>query len=259
MTYWRERGNERKRRAFASLSTHADVVWLDPERVHTDVQTMDLDLLHVAKRRPESLATLELAATHGVPTVNPPSAVRLASDRVDRHSVLFAASVPVPKVEYGPATACSLDPPVLVKSRSEGVPGSHDHEFVGTGPLAYTGHQFVESYVPHSESVKVHVLGDESRAVRDEVCRTDGARSDGGSGWTPTRLDDAVAGLVERVRDVLDLRVFELDVVRTEADEWVVVDVNPVVSLAGVPDAVSLYSDFLRVCLAKPAPARRVS
>ncbi|WP_439026558.1 hypothetical protein [Haloarchaeobius sp. DT45] len=260
ISYWRDRGNPRKRRAFESLADHAEVVWLDPERDHHDLDALDLDLFHAAKRRPESLADLDRAATAGVETVNPPIAVAVTSDRVARHEALVHAGVPVPRAEFGPASAVSLTPPVLVKRREEGVLRSHDHRFVATGPVTYGGERLVEAYVPHCASVKVHVLGETVRAVRESS-----------AGQDPVPLAAGLEPIVRRVRHLFGLRVFELDAVRLGSantgldeavvqptgdptDDWVVVDVNPVVSLAGVPDAVSVYHDFLATLVGVELP-----
>ncbi len=250
ISYWRDRGNPRKRQAFESLTDHAEVVWLDPERSHHDLDALGLDLFHAAKRRPESLADLDRVATAGVQTVNPPAAVQVTSDRVARHQALVHAGVPVPMAEFGAATAVSLTPPVLVKCREEGVLRSHDHGFVASGGLDYDGDRLVEAYVPHATSVKVHVLGDTVRAVHESP-----------TGLEPVPLDPSLEPIVRRVRHLFGLRVFEVDAVHIGSEdapdetvlswtgestaEWVVVDVNPVVSLAGVPDAVSVYQTFL--------------
>ncbi|WP_267639719.1 hypothetical protein [Haloarchaeobius amylolyticus] len=262
LSYWRDRGNPRKRRAFESLADHAAVVWLDPEREHHDLATLGLDLFHAAKRRPASLADLDRAAAAGIETVNPAAAVGQTSDRLARHEALVHAGVPVPRAEFGSAATVSLTPPVLVKTREEGREHSHDHEFVTAGPVRYDGERLVEAYVPHTASVKVHVVGEAVRAVRESP-----------AGLASVPLDPGLESIVRRVRHLFGLRVFELDAVRLGAGsqvpagtlvtstaeataDWVVVDVNPVVSLAGVPDAVAVYRDFLGGLVGVEVPAR---
>jgi hypothetical protein len=232
--------NPLKHRVFERLRSWADVELLDPTCEHPDIAARGFDLYHMAKRRHESLSDLERVA-RTTPTVNPPEGAWLTSDRVARHVALERAGVPVPPAEFGPVDAVDLEPPVVVKSRLEWAPDSHERVVVESGPLDFEGERFVEAFVEPTRVYKVYALGGTVRAVE---C------TDGDSEVTPSA---AIVDLVDSIRAATGLRLFEADVL--EDGGWQVVDVNPVVSLRGIGDAADRYEAFLREVMAGGAAA----
>lgn len=234
--------NEIKRRIYDRVRNWADLELIDPESEHPDLAEMGLDLYHMARWSRWSLADLERAAEAEIPTVNTYDGASTTEDRLVRNQRMEDAGIRVPSYEYGPAEEISLEPPVLVKPRHELAPGGHDFSVVYSGEVDFPGERFVQRYVLPRRSYKVFHVGEHVRSTRhppgsgvDRAMRPL-ARE------TPTSRK--VEELADAVADLFDLVLFELDLVVHKG--VYVVDVNPVVSLDGVEDAVDVYDELLR-------------
>jgi len=227
--------SEMKRRLYERLRSWADLVLLDPDVEHPDLSTWDLDLYHMARWTRPSLRDLRRAQAAGIPTVNSHDGAATTEDRLARSRRIESAGLLVPAFAFGTADEIRLAPPVLVKPRHELQPGGHDFSVVFAGPIDFEGERFVQRFVVPRRSYKVFQVGDRVRSTRylpgtESVLET-----------SPSRK---VLRLVETAETLFDLRLFELDLVLHKG--LFVIDVNPVVSLDGVHDAVDIYEDLLR-------------
>lgn len=234
--------NSMKRRLYDRLDAWADVVHLDPDEEHPDLAEMGLDLFHMARWSRESLCDLQRAQAAGIPTVNGYEGAAATEDRLARCRRLEASGIRVPEYEFGPAFEVTLTPPVVVKPRHELEPEGHEFSVVYAGPLDYEGERLVQRYVVPHRSYKVFRVGEHVRATRHAP----------GFGVSRERRETAretatprpVVALVDRIASLFDLALFELDLVLHKG--LYVIDVNPVVSLTGVPDAVDVYEELIR-------------
>ena len=234
--------NSMKRRLYDRLDSWAEVVHLDPDEEHPDLAGMGLDLFHLARWSRASLCDLERAQAAGIPTVNGYEGAAATEDRLGRCRRLEEAGIRVPEYDFGVAEEITLEPPVVVKPRHELEPAGHEFEVVYSGPLAYDGERLVQRYVVPHRSYKVFRVGEHVRATRHSpgfgVSRQ--ARATARESATPR----PVVGLVDRVESLFGLALFELDLVLHKG--LYVIDVNPVVSLTGVPDGVDIYEALIR-------------
>ncbi|WP_254545691.1 hypothetical protein [Halomarina pelagica] len=230
------RANPVKRRLFRAMEAWADVVRLDAFEAHPDLWRYDLDCLHVARCTPASLADMRRADLAGVRTVNAADGARLACDRLARGRLLRDLGVRVPRFEWGPAGAISLDLPVIAKRRYEFVDADHDHRVIDGGPIDFAGERFVEALVSDGVPYKCYRIGEATCVVS----------ADDEADPRPVDPPPGTVDLVRRVSDALGLALCEVDVLRVERGPPYVVDVNPAVSLRGVPDGGALYESFLR-------------
>ncbi|MFC6837642.1 hypothetical protein [Halomarina ordinaria] len=228
--------NPLKRRLFGAMSDWADVVRLDPAEAHPALWRFDLDCLHVARYAPPALADMRRAELAGVRTVNATAGARLACDRLARSRLLRAHDVRVPRFEFGTDDAVSLDPPVVVKRRFEYTERDHVHRYVRSGPVAYDGERLVESLVGAETSYKCYRVGEAVRTVTPSSGREVSA----------TDPPSGVESLARAVGDLFGLTCCEVDLLAVEVGRPYVVDVNPAVSLRGVPDGRAVYESHLR-------------
>lgn len=235
ISYWEERGNPVKHRLFDALSEWADLLLLDPDREHYDLDLLDLDLYHAAAWTHPALSDLERAEHAGIATINTYDGARRTTDRLERCRTLKEAGFHVPPFQFGLAGSITLQPPLLVKPRDELDSSGHDFEIVYTDDLEYEGERFVQEYVVPRKSYKIHRVGDVTRAVR--LLGHEHAPREALVPRKFVSLADQVAGL-------FGLSLFELDVVIHKA--LYVVDVNPVVSLEAVEDAVEIYERLIQ-------------
>ncbi len=244
ISYWEAGGNQMKQRVFRALADHVTVTLLDPTTEHTDLDARGFDLYHLAKRRAASLRDLHRAALAGIPTLNPPVGVALTSDRVATLDVLSQGGIPVPAYEYGRASDVSLTPPVIVKTRHETDVAAHDHDVFFEEAPAFAGARLVQQYLPETRHLKVYRLGAAIRVVELGA----------GRGVVHRELDPTpqLVALTDRIAALTGLSLFEVDVL--DGPLPVVVDVNPVVSLAGVADAERVYLAFLLSQLRRAVP-----
>lgn len=245
ISYWPVGGNQTKQRVFRALSDVAEVTFLDPNQSHPDLSNRGFDLYHLAKRRRPAVADLHRAAAAGIPTLNPPSGVSLTSDRLATLDVLRRAAIPVPDYEFAPANRITLEPPFVVKTRHETDTEAHDHDFVFEGFPTYRGPRLVQQYIASNRHLKVYRIGDEIRVVELGAARGIVRRE------LPARSD--LRELTDQIAAFTGLSLFEADIL--DGPTPYVVDVNPVVSLAGVSDAESLYLQYLTDRLSIPAGA----
>lgn len=234
--------SEVKHRIYDRVRTWADLTLLDPESEHPDLAARGLDLYHMARWSRPSLSDLRRAEAAGVPTVNSYEGASTTEDRLARVRRVEEAGLRVPPYEFGTAGEVALDPPVLVKTRHELEPGGHEFSVVYDGDVDFPGERFVQRYVLPRRSYKVFRVGEHVRTTRHPA----------GSGVDramrplaeETSTSRKVVELVDRVAATFDLALFELDLVVHKG--VYVVDVNPVVSLDGVGDAVEIYEELLR-------------
>ncbi|MFC6733032.1 MULTISPECIES: RimK family alpha-L-glutamate ligase [unclassified Haladaptatus] len=246
ISYWPVGGNQTKQRVFRRLGERVEVTFLDPSADHPDLVAHEFDLYHLAKRRTESIRDLHRAARAGVPTLNPPAAVAQSSDRVATLDALRRGGIPVPDYQYNAATDVTFDPPYIIKTRHETDDGAHDHDVVLTGRPAFDGVKLVQEYVLATRHLKVYRVGATVRVVELGLVR--------GAVRGELEPTPALVALTEHVAALTGLSLFEVDVL--DGHEPLVVDVNPVVSLAGVADAESVYLDYLLASLAKTEHAQ---
>lgn len=238
ISYYADRGNPRKLELFERLRSWADLELLDPEREHPDLPERDLDCYHMARWHHAALADLATAREAGIPTLNSHAGATRLEDRLERRELLRDAGFHVPAFQFGRADEITLRPPVLVKPRHELGPGGHGFRLVRSSPVEFRGEKFVESYVAPRRSYKIFRVCDEVRTTRhDRPHRTP----------TQTGTPRRFAELTDEVAALFDLRVFELDLVVHKG--LYAVDVNPVVSLAGVTDAVDVYEACIRAAV----------
>lgn len=234
--------NAIKRELYDRVRRWADLELLDPETGHPDLPERGFDLYHMARWSRQSLSDLRRARSAGIPTVNSYDGAATTEDRLARTRRIEAAGIRVPAYAFGPADEVALDPPVVVKPRHELEPGGHEFAVVFAGPLSFPGERFVQAYVVPRRSYKVFHVGEHVRSTRhppgfgvDRAMRPL-ARE--------TSTSSMVVGLTDAIAEAFDLRLFELDLVVHKGTS--VIDVNPVVSLDGVGDAVEIYETLLR-------------
>ncbi|WP_254274417.1 hypothetical protein [Haloarcula marina] len=235
ISYYADRGNPIKFELFERLRSWADLELLDPEREHPELGERDLDLYHMARWRPAALTDLERACAAGIPTLNSYAGAGRLGDRLDRSETLRDNGFHVPAFQFGRAEDITLQPPVVVKPRHERGPDGHWLHLVRTGPIEFEGEQFVERYVVPQRSYKIFRVGDRVRTTRHDAA--DGTPKE-------TKTSRRFVHLTERVAALFELGIFELDIVVHKS--LYVVDVNPVVSLEGVADAVEIYDALIQ-------------
>ncbi|WP_158055815.1 ATP-grasp domain-containing protein [Halorussus halophilus] len=235
ISYYEDRGNPLKHQLFDRLRSWTDLRILHPETEHPDLAEMGFDFYHMAAWRHAALADLRRARKAEVPTLNSYHGAATTEDRLARCRTLRNEGVRVPPFEFGRAEQITLGPPVLVKPRHELGDGGHEFRVVYSGSLEFDGERFVERYVVPRRSYKIFGVGDQTRATRH--IPPDGTPKEV---ETPRRFRELTA----EIADLFDLGLFELDVVVHKG--LYVIDVNPVVSLAGVDDAVDIYESLLR-------------
>lgn len=245
ISYHANRGNPVKRELFEHLRSWADLALLDPEREHPDLAERDLDLYHMARWHPAALADLERACAAGIPTLNSYSGAARLEDRLERCETLREHGFHVPAFQFGRDVEITLRPPVLIKPRHELGPDGHRFRLVRSEPIEFKGGRFVERYVVPRRSYKIFRVGERVRTTRHEP-------PDGMPKETNTRRQ--FVELTDEVATLFELGIFELDVVIHKS--LYVIDVNPVVSLEGVADAVDIYEAFIRKTIRENASQR---
>lgn len=241
IAYFKEHGNPMKHRLFQRVRSWADLTLLDPRRRHPDLPEMGLDLYHMARWSREAYSDFELAHEAGIPTINSYRGARVTEDRVDSARMCVDRGLPFIEFEYGTDDEITLDPPVLVKPRHEVDPGGHDFRLVFTGEIAFEGERMVEKYIVPSRSFKVFRVGERVRATE---------QPSPGEGWEAVDVSRRFVELADEVAVLFDLELFELDVLVHKT--YHIIDVNPVVSLEGVDDALELYESLLRAACERP-------
>jgi hypothetical protein len=156
-------------------------------------------------------------------------------DRLAKCRRIETAGLHVPRYEFGTAEEISLDPPVVVKTRDE-------FAVIVAGDIDFPGERFVQRYIAPRMSFKLFQVGEHNRSTkhppRSGVDRS--MRSLARETATTAKFERLLAA----VAGLFDLTLFELDVVVHKI--VYVLDVNPVVSLDGVADAVEIYDELLR-------------
>jgi hypothetical protein len=235
IAYPLEGENQMKRRLFDRVREWAGLEVLDPSRRHPDLPKMGLDLYHMARWSQAAYADFETADEYGVATVNSYEGARITEDRVASARECVEAGLPFVDFEYGTAEEVTLGPPALIKSRHELDADGHEFRLVFTGEIAFEGERMVERYVVPSRSFKVFKVGSHVRATE---------RISEESGWEAVGVSDHFVELADEVAALFDLKLFELDILVHKT--YYIIDINPVVSLEGVDDAVDIYEELLR-------------
>jgi len=239
---YRNPTSERKRQVYDRVRTWADLRLLDPDAEHPALTEMGLDCFHMAHWTPQSLRDLQRAEDGGIPTVNSYEGAATAVDRLAKCRRIETAGIRVPPYEFGTAEEISLDPPVVVKPRDEFVSGGHEFSVVFAGEIDFAGERFVQRYIAPRMSFKLFQIGEYSRSTKHPP--RSGVDRSMRSLAQETATTAKFAGLLDAVAGLFDLNLFELDVVVHKG--VYVIDVNPVVSLDGVGDAVEIYDELLR-------------
>jgi glutathione synthase/RimK-type ligase-like ATP-grasp enzyme len=239
VSYWLEGGNPVKQEARQRLedSSFLELEWLHPESEHPQLRRDGVDLYHMGKQRSGSMEDLRGFQGNEVRVINSPEAVEAANDRLQCSEILESTGIPVPRWDYGSAESVEVSMPVIVKGRYEDCGSGHDHQIV-EDELFYEGERLVQSF-HEGETVKGYRIPHQRDRPQVFAEYMGQHRKKGGEEVLPSpRIEE----LVEGVYDAMDLELFEVDVVISE-DEYFVVDVNPFVSLRGVADGSKLYSD----------------
>ncbi|MFC6756753.1 hypothetical protein ACFQER_08745 [Halomicroarcula sp. GCM10025894] len=163
---YRDATSERKQEVYDRVRTWADLWLLDPERDHPDLAEMGLDLYHMARWTPHSLRDLQRAEAGGIPTVNSHHGAATTVDRLAKCRRIETAGIHVPRYDFGTAEEISLDPPVVVKTRDEFAPGSHELSVIVAGDIDFPGERFVQRYIAPKMSFKLFQVGEHSRSTR---------------------------------------------------------------------------------------------
>lgn len=238
ISHWADRHNPVKRRLLDALEEWAKVVLLDPRAEHPDLATRGFDLYHMAGWYPEALQDLRRADRAGIRTINPYYGARATADRLACGQIRRYGGVRAPEFQYGRAEEITLEPPVIVKPRWELQEGGHEFTIVRSGDVAFDGERLVERLVAPRRSYKIHRVGGAVRGVRE----ADPPTEVGATG--------RMRALTDRVVELFGLSLFEMDVVVHK--NWYVIDVNPVVSLAGIEDGTEIYERLIRSRLSMP-------
>ena len=237
-----QNASERKQEVYDRVRTWADLRLLDPDRDHPDLAEMGLDLFHMARWTPHSLRDLQRAEEGEIPTLNSHHGAATTVDRLAKCRRIETAGLRVQPYEFGTAKQIFLDPPVVVKTRDEFVSGGHEFAVIVAGDIDFAGEQFVQRYIAPRMSFKLFQVGEHNRSTkhppRSGVDRS--MRSLARETATTAKFERLLAA----VAGLFDLTLFELDVVVHKI--VYVLDVNPVVSLDGVADAVEIYDELLR-------------
>lgn len=235
ITYFRDQGNPLKHELFDRIRYWADLVLLDPSRRHPDIPEMGLDLYHMARWSSAAYSDFKLAAEAGISTVNSYAGAKTAEDRVASSRACSEHGISVAKFEYGTADEITLEPPVVIKSRHELDDDGHEFRLVYSGKLTFEDKQVVQQYIVPSRSFKIFRVGEHTRAT--EEIPPDGQPEERSVSRRFVELADAVA-------ELFGLALFELDVLVHKT--YYVIDVNPVVSLDAVSDALEIYEGLLQ-------------
>jgi|GEM_PF-2932743 glutathione synthase/RimK-type ligase-like ATP-grasp enzyme len=234
--------NELKRQLYDRVRTWADLRLLNPDRDHPALVEMGLDCFHMARWTPHSLRDLQRAEAGKIPTVNSHRGAATTVDRLAKCRRIETAGIHVPRYEFGTAEEISLDPPVVVKPRDEFASGGHELGVIFAGDIDFPGERFVQRYIAPRMSFKLFQIGEHSRSTRHPP------RSGVDRSMRSLARETATTAKFERllatVAGLFGLNLFELDVVVHKG--VYVIDVNPVVSLDGVEDAVEVYDELLR-------------
>ncbi|WP_227377529.1 hypothetical protein [Haladaptatus halobius] len=217
------------------LRSWATVHILRPDTTHPNLSSMELDLYHMAHWHHAAIQDLKRASQNGAATINSYQGVSVTTDRLAKLRRLQEAGITVPEFQFGTDDEITLNPPVLVKPRNELDFHGHEFDSLFTDDYIFDGEKVVQRYIVPRQSYKVFRIGEAIRTAKHHW-------KDGTSLERPTSRN--FRQLTRRVADVFDLSLFELDIVVHKAAY--VIDVNPVVSLEGISDAVQLYETCLR-------------
>lgn len=224
-----------KHELFDRIRFWADLVLLDPSRRHPDLPEMGLDLYHMARWSSAAYADFKLADKAGIPTVNSYAGAKTVEDRVASSRACSEHGISVAKFGYGTADEIMLDPPVIIKSRHELDDDGHEFRLVYSGELTFEGKQVVQQYIVPSQSFKIFRIGEHTRAT--EEIPPNGRPEE-------RNVSRRFVELADEVAELFDLALFELDVLVHKT--YYVIDVNPVVSLDAVSDALDIYEGLLQ-------------
>ncbi|GAA5052306.1 hypothetical protein ACFFQF_24230 [Haladaptatus pallidirubidus] len=207
---------------------------------------LNLDFYHMAHWNPATLADLKRARAAGVPTLNSYEGAHITADRLDCYRTLRRGGVYVPEFQYGLAKTITLQPPAIVKSRSEFHSDSHEFTIHLAGSYDFPDEQMVEKYVVPHRSYKLFGIGDEVRVVR--LPRGDGLPVE-------QPVTTSLVRYVGQVQNLFDLSLFELDILIHK--NIYVIDVNPAVNLYGITDGAALYEEAIRAAIENDQRCRR--
>jgi hypothetical protein len=236
ISYVPYKGSQIKEATFDRVKEWATVVILAADREHPDLTSRGFDLFHMASWREESVVDLQRATAAGIPPINSASAALLTADRLLRCQTLQACGIHVPPFQFGSADEITLRPPAIIKPRVEFGPDSHRFTIVFSEPLTFEGERFVQRCITPKRSYKIFRVGTEVRSTRYELPDNQ-----------PRSLSPSprFVTLTDRVRDLLGLALFELDIIVHKT--VYVIDINPAVSLEAVDDAVDIYETLVEL------------
>lgn len=239
IAYPQDSGNPVKHQLFDRLRSWAEIRLLDPKRHHPELPEFGLDLYHMARWSSAAYADFELANKAGIPTINSYHGARITEDRVRSARVCVEHGLPFIEYEYGTVDEITLEPPVLIKPRHEVGNGGHNFRLVYSGEILFEGKRMVERYIVPNRAFKIFNVGKHVRTT--ELCSQS-------EQWEEVDTSLRFAELAEDVAALFDLTLFELDIVVHKT--YYIVDINPVVSLEGVDDALKLYETLIRTACA---------
>ena len=232
-----------KDRIFSNVDSWADVHYLDPETEHPNFfedKDLSCDLYHMARTRDHSLTDLYRAEKKGIKTINPYKGAKLVDDRFESIKVLENYGVKVPKSFFGSYEEVLQDgakPPFVTKPRYEG----EGHGILFSEKGFFEGKLMVQEFIDYDSCIKLYGIGDDVRAVKLSGLKAIDRDYNGGS---QIEVEDYMADMVEQVSEITGLKLFELDVLEKDS-EFYVVDVNSMIGLQNVSDAVEVYNKLL--------------
>lgn len=237
---YRKEGIElEKDRVFDAVETWSEVSYLDPEIDHPEILNESYrkyDLYHMAKTRDPSLRDLERAEKNNIKTINPYKGARLVDDRYESLKLIEMFGVKIPKTYYGRHEDIELGYPLVSKPRFEGQ--GHLFDIL---EKPYIGEKLVQEIINYDESLKIYKVGENNRCIR--MVGINPFDRD----YTSTeevKVESYMEDIVDRIHQATGLKLFEVDVLQNEEGNFVV-DVNSMVGLQNVSDAVDIYNELL--------------
>lgn len=228
---------------FTGLSEWADVTLVNPRREIPDkLESQEVDLYHMGKRRAESLNNLQYAEEYGVETINSASGARRVNNRVAATEMMEDLGISVPEWDLGRSENVDISYPAVAKTPRETEEGKHDIDFLSEDEPGFEGRKLVQEYIDHDEVLKIYNVGEEVRAVRlrdDQDYEHIDPRQAAAEEINPPEYVEQYA---EDIREATGLELFEADIIE---DGRVMLDVNSVPFLADTEDGMSLYEQLI--------------
>lgn len=253
--------NDSRTEFFISQVDWANITFVNPDEIVSEEVLDNVDLYHQAKRRRETLESLERAERVGTETINSAKGARLVNDRVESLELFEELGLTTPEWDYGKADEVDVANPGVAKTRTETENGKHDIEFV-EDEIAYEGERLVQEYIDHNRALKVYNVANQTLSVELHdnvndgfVDPRDAAAEEVSSEEVkvPYENYDNISDVAQALRDETGLEMFELDFIKSEPDsfeesndEMYALDINAVPYLADTEEGMDMYEEILK-------------